>query len=54
MAFVPTIGGNRPLFGRATWYPVDVANSSLCTKAPAVSCSMVTGNTVYRNHVMGI
>ena len=25
MAFVPTTGGNWPLFGRATWYPIDVA-----------------------------
>jgi hypothetical protein len=54
MAFVPTIGGNWPLFGRATWYPVDVANSSLCKDAPAEGCSMVTGNTVYQNQVMGL
>jgi hypothetical protein len=54
MAFVPTTGGDRPLFGKATWYPVDVAGSSLCTQAPAVSCSTVTGNTVYQNQVMGL
>jgi hypothetical protein len=54
MAFVPATGGNWPLFGRATWYPVDVANSSLCTTLPAVSCSKVTGNTVYQNQVMGL
>jgi hypothetical protein len=54
MAFVPTTGGNWPLFGRATWYPVDVAGSSLCTAAPAASCSKVTGNTVYQNQVMGL
>ncbi len=54
MAFVPTTGGNWPLFGRATWYPVDVAGSSLCTTKPAASCSKVTANTVYQNQVMGL
>jgi hypothetical protein len=54
MAFVPTTGRNWPLFGRATWYPIDVAKSSLCTTSPAVSCSKVTGNTVYQNQVMGL
>ena len=54
MAFVPTTGRNWPLFGRATWYPIDVAKSSLCTAAPVASCSKVTGNTVYQNQVMGL
>ena len=54
MAFVPATGGNWPLFGRATWYPIDVAGSSLCTTPPATSCSMVTANTVYQNQVMGL
>jgi hypothetical protein len=52
MAFVPTTGGNWPLFGRATWYPVDVAGSSLCTASGG--CRAVTGNTVYQNQVMGL
>ena len=54
MAFIPATGGNWPLFGRATWYPIDVAHSSLCTTPPATSCSRVTGNTVYQNQVMGL
>ena len=54
MAFVPTTGGNWPLFGRATWYPIDVAGSPLCTTKPTVSCSKVTANTVYQNQVMGL
>jgi hypothetical protein len=54
MAFVPATGGTWPLFGRATWYPIDVAHSSLCTTPPATSCSMVTANTVYQNQVMGL
>jgi hypothetical protein len=54
MAFIPATGGNWPLFGRATWYPIDVAGSKLCTTAPATSCSMVTANTVYQNQVMGL
>ena len=54
MAFVPTTGRNWPLFGRATWYPIDVGKSSLCTTPPAASCSTVTGNTVYQNQVMGL
>lgn len=37
-------------FGPARWFAVGVGNSSLC----AGGCSMVTGNTVYRNQVMGI
>jgi hypothetical protein len=54
MAFVPTTGRSWPLFGRATWYPIDVADSNLCTTSPAVSCSKVTANTVYQNQVMGL
>ena len=52
MAFVPTTGGNWPSFGTATWYPVDVAASPLCS-GPG-GCSMVTGNTVFQNQVMGL
>jgi hypothetical protein len=37
-------------FGPARWFAVGVLSSSLC----AGGCSMVTGNTVYRNKVMGI
>ena len=51
MAFVPATRGAWPLFGRATWYPIDVADSSVCQPA---GCSMVTGNTVYQNQVMGL
>ena len=54
MAFVPATRGDWPLFGRATWYPIDVAGSNLCTTGLAVSCSKVTGNTVYQNQVMGL
>lgn len=54
MAFVPATSGTWPLFGRATWYPVDVAGSSLCKPPAAMSCSRVTGNTVYQNQVMGL
>ena len=54
MAFVPTTGRNWPLFGRATWYPINVANNSLCTTLPTVKCSRVTANTVYQNQVMGL
>jgi len=39
-------GGFRP----ARWFSGGVSTSSLC----AGGCSVVTGNTVYRNHVMGI
>ena len=37
-------------FGSARWFAVGVRASSLC----AGGCSFVTGNTVYRNQVMGI
>src|SRR5499427_1430194 len=50
MAFVPVTG--RPThFGQATWYPIDVAASRLCSPD---ACSMVTANTVYQNQVMGL
>ena len=48
MAFVPVRRGGS--FGPARWYPVKVSSSSLCSGG----CSFVTGNTVYRNQVMGI
>ncbi len=35
-------------FGRARWWPVPVASSALCP------CRVVTGNTVWRNRVMGL
>jgi hypothetical protein len=54
LAFIPATGSNWPLFGKATWYPIDVAASPLCTALPATSCNMVTGNTVYQNQVMGL
>ncbi len=49
MAFIPVRGRHRH-FGPATWHPVSVPTSPLCSGG----CSVVTGNTVYRNHVMGI
>ncbi len=49
MAFVPVSARNGS-FGTARWYPVDVAASPLCSGG----CSLVTGNAVYRNHVMGL
>ena len=49
MAFVPVSARNGS-FGTARWYPVNVAASSLCSGG----CSLVTGNAVYRNHVMGL
>ncbi len=48
MAFVP-VRRNGAL-GRATWSAVNVPGSALCS----AGCSVVTGNTVIRNHVMGI
>jgi hypothetical protein len=49
MAFVPA-RARRGIFGTARWYPVNVAGSPLCPDG----CGVVTGNTVYRNHVMGL
>ena len=51
MAFIPATGRNRPVFGKATWYPIDVAGSRVCQPA---GCSRVTANTVYQNQVMGL
>jgi hypothetical protein len=49
MAFIPANArGGR--FGTARWHPVNVAGSPLC----AAGCSLVTGNTVYENDVMGL
>jgi hypothetical protein len=53
MAFIPATRGPWPLFGRATWYPIDVAGSDLCTEPPD-GCGMITANTVYQNQVMGL
>jgi hypothetical protein len=49
MAFIPTTGGSNPSFGGATWYPIDVAGSSLCS----AGCVATSGNTVYGNSVAG-
>ncbi len=48
MAFVPVSRDGR--FGAARWHPVNVAASPLC----ASGCSLVTGNAVYKDHVMGL
>ena len=45
LVFVPVRGRS---FGRARWSPVNVAGSTVCP------CSAVTGNTVWRNHIMGL
>ena len=50
MAFIPATGDRWPSFGTATWYPINVGASSLCSG----NCSQVTGNTVYQNQVMGL
>jgi hypothetical protein len=34
----------------ARWYPVNVTTSALCPGG----CSIVTANTVYQNHIMGL
>jgi hypothetical protein len=49
MAFIPA-RARRGLFGRARWFPAKVAASSLCPGG----CGIVTGNTVYRNNIMGL
>jgi hypothetical protein len=48
MGFIPV--NRHGAFGPARWFSVGVRTSSLC----AGGCSFVTGNTVYRNQVMGI
>jgi len=50
MAFVPVTGRHRT-FGQATWYPIDVAATRLCSPD---GCSKVTANTVFQNQVMGL
>jgi hypothetical protein len=52
MAFVLVTSGDRPSFGRATWYPVNVKSSPLCPSPGG--CTVVTANTVYNNQVMGL
>jgi parallel beta-helix repeat protein len=49
MAFIPVKGRGRS-FGTAKWYPINVTTSPLCSGG----CSIVTGNTVFKNRVMGI
>jgi hypothetical protein len=49
MAFVPA-NIRQGFFGAARWYPANVATSPLCPGG----CSIVTGNTVFQNHVMGL
>jgi hypothetical protein len=49
MAFIPA-RARRGRFGAARWYPANVAASPLCPGG----CGVVTGNTVYRNHIMGL
>ena len=45
LVFVPVRGRS---FGRARWHQANVGGSGLCP------CSAVTGNTVWRNHIMGL
>lgn len=49
MAFIPVNPRNES-FGTATWYSVNVTQSTLCSSG----CSLVTGNTIYHNQVMGL
>ena len=49
MAFIP-VNARNGSFGTATWYPVNTTASPLCSGG----CSLVTGNTVYNNQVMGL
>jgi hypothetical protein len=49
LAFIP-VNARSGSFGTATWYPVNVTASPLCSSR----CDLVTGNAVYRNHVMGL
>jgi hypothetical protein len=46
LAAIPVLRHGR--FGRPRWYPVPVAGSPLCP------CQLVTGNTVWRNRIMGL
>ena len=45
LVFIPMRGRS---FGRARWHQANVGGSALCP------CSVVTGNTVWRNHIMGL
>ena len=45
LVFIPVRGRS---FGRARWHQANVGGSGLCP------CSAVTGNTVWRNHIMGL
>ena len=45
LVFIPVRGRS---FGRARWHQANVGGSGLCP------CSVVTGNTVWRNHIMGL
>ncbi len=45
LVYIPVRGA---FFGRARWFQVPVAASPLCP------CQVVSGNTVWRNHVMGL
>jgi hypothetical protein len=45
LVFIPVRGGS---FGRARWHQANVGGSGLCP------CTAVTGNTVWRNHIMGL
>jgi hypothetical protein len=45
LVFIPVRGQS---FGRARWSPVNVGASALCP------CTAVSGNTVWRNHIMGL
>jgi hypothetical protein len=49
LAFIP-VNARNGSFGTARWYPVNVATSPLCSGG----CILATGNTVYRNRVMGL
>ena len=47
LAFVPVRSRS---FGSARWYPIDVAESRVCSGG----CTVVTANTVYKNRAMGL
>jgi hypothetical protein len=48
LAFVPFAGHGS--FGRASWYPVNVAASQLCS----AGSNVVSADTVYKNLLMGV
>ncbi len=45
LVFIPVRGRS---FGQARWHQANVSASPLCP------CTAVTGNTVWRNHIMGL